>query len=72
MVETDRNDNRFENGKITPKGELPMKQIIIMTAMVTLGILIFQMVAGDGKDSMKESVKTVWKKEIVERMREEP
>ncbi len=49
-----------------------MKQIIVLVAMIAIGIFIFQMVAGDGENSMKSTVKTVWQHEIKEKVRQEP
>ncbi len=40
-----------------------MKQIIVLTAMVALGLALFNMIAGDG-DSVKSHMKDVFETEI--------
>lgn len=44
-----------------------MKQIIVLTAMVALGISIFKLIAGDGDDSIMHTMKDVWEEEIAMR-----
>ncbi|MBQ1524900.1 MAG: hypothetical protein IIZ55_07210 [Firmicutes bacterium] len=41
-----------------------MKQLIIMTASVLLGIFLFGLIAGSGEDSVYSSVKRLWNREI--------
>ena len=40
-----------------------MKQLIIMTAMISLGCIMFQFIAG-GEDSVYSSVRNVWAREV--------
>jgi hypothetical protein len=41
-----------------------MKQIIILCATMLLGVVIFNLVAGSQQDSVMNTVKSVWEKEI--------
>lgn len=41
-----------------------MKQIIVMTAMIVLGIAIFSLIAGEDDSSIINVVKGVWEQEI--------
>ena len=40
-----------------------MKQLIILTASVILGIFLFGMVAGSSEDSMYSAAKRLWQRE---------
>jgi len=40
-----------------------MKQMIVMVAMISLGCVMFQFIAG-GEDSVYSSVKDVWAREV--------
>ena len=44
-----------------------MKQFIIMTAMIMLGVLIFNMIAGDGESSLINVLEKVFRNEIESR-----
>lgn len=46
-----------------------MKQIIILAAMVGLGIVIFNLIAGSDNDSIKSYMEGVWEEEITVRTR---
>ena len=41
-----------------------MKQIIIMTAMVVLGIFIYQLIAGESEGSVAGALSGLWRHEI--------
>ncbi|HPX71005.1 MAG TPA: hypothetical protein PL035_02485 [Bacillota bacterium] len=41
-----------------------MKQLIVLTAMILLGIFIFQLIAGRQDGSVFNEVKNVWEMEI--------
>jgi hypothetical protein len=41
-----------------------MKQLIVMAATVALGIVLFQLFAGDTDDSILSVLKNVWEQEI--------
>ncbi len=41
-----------------------MKQIIVMTATILLGVAIFHMIMGPQDDSVYSGVKSVWHQEI--------
>jgi hypothetical protein len=41
-----------------------MKQLIVMAATVALGVLLFQLIAGDADDSVLSVLKSVWEQEI--------
>ncbi len=41
-----------------------MKQLIVMTASVLLGIFLFNLIAGGGDSSVYSSVKRLWAREI--------
>ena len=40
-----------------------MKQLIILTASVLLGIFLFNMIAGSSDDSMYSAAKRLWQQE---------
>lgn len=41
-----------------------MKQLIVLVAMITLGIFIFNLVAGPDDDSIKSGLERVWQNEL--------
>ncbi|MCL1810057.1 MAG: hypothetical protein FWG42_09885 [Clostridiales bacterium] len=41
-----------------------MKQIIVMSAMIMLGVYLFNLIAGDGDNSVKSELRELWKAEI--------
>lgn len=41
-----------------------MKQLIVLVAMITLGIFIFNLVAGPDDDSIKSNLERVWQNEL--------
>ncbi|MDY3954638.1 MAG: hypothetical protein SOY83_04045 [Anaerovoracaceae bacterium] len=41
-----------------------MKQFIVLIAMILLGIMIYQLIAGPEEGSIFHSVKSVWEQEI--------
>ena len=53
------------DGPLSLEKEDPVKQIIIMTAMITLGIAIFRLIAGGDDGSIMSVMKGVWEQEIV-------
>jgi len=44
--------------------EATMKQFIIMSAMILLGIFIFNLIAGDGDDSLLSAIERFFRHEI--------
>ena len=48
-----------------------MKQFIVLTASILLGVFLFNLIAGSGSDSVYSEVKTVWEKELEARKRTE-
>jgi hypothetical protein len=46
-----------------------MKQLIVLTAMIALGIAIFSMIAGSDDESLLGTMKSVWNQELQERTR---
>jgi uncharacterized protein YxeA len=44
-----------------------MKQIIVMAAMIMLGAFIYNLIAGDGENSLINELGKVWKTEIAYR-----
>lgn len=44
-----------------------MKQFIVMMATIALGVVLYQLIAGEGPDSMVSALSEVWKQEIQSR-----
>ena len=41
-----------------------MKELIVLVASIMLGLFLFNLIAGEGDDSMYSVVKDVWNREI--------
>lgn len=41
-----------------------MKQLIVMSAMIMLGVFIYGLIAGDGEESLTNAIGKLWKSEI--------
>ena len=41
-----------------------MKQLIILTASILLGVALFNLIAGDAPGSTKSTLKNVWQQEM--------
>jgi len=41
-----------------------MKQLVVMSAMIALGLFIFGLIAGKGDNSILASLETAWEKNI--------
>lgn len=44
-----------------------MKDFIVLMASIILGLVIFELVAGNGEESIRSTLKDVWSREIITR-----